>query len=351
MMIFAFAGIILALLSFYYFQMPMFAQKLPLSWITFSFWNRNALRILALLFFAAFISTHPGSGLLISISIPFAFFWVGSFLLSSSSMFTGLAESHITQSKTPFADKNTEIVGFANEAGNARAYPIYEMISPRHIVHDSVGMDKILVTYCPACGSCMIFDRVVDGRELTFEVGNGIYRRNMLMKDTQTGTLWQQGTGEAISGKLKGALLNFLPYQQMTAENWGQQYPDSLYVYEKANAPKGLLPQKFLAKLLFSFSKVEGPPHKGRKLMPFNTKIWGLNINGQAKAYPIAELKKAIGPFTDKIGNLEFKVLYNSNNNSISGFDISTNAPLTFQNHWWIGWVEFHPNTEIWHFG
>lgn len=340
--------LVLAFISFFYFQMPMFFSGLPFSWISHSKWQRRGIRVAALLFYMLFLFTSPPLIFLILVSIPFGALLAGSLFFSSSRMFTGLAEADIVKKKAVYADEDIEIVGYVSEGGEAIGYPIYEMVSPRHIVHDQAGKDKILVTYCPACGSCMIFNRVVNGAELSFEVANGIYRRNMLIKDAQTGSIWQQGVGEAIYGELKGTQLDFLPYQQMPAKEWLKLYPDTLFAYETPSAKKGLIPQKRLAKILFSLSGMEGPPGKNSRDLPFNAKLWGLSVNGIDKAYPVAELKKTNGTFLDFVGDAQVEITYNPANNSIQGKQVATQKPVVFQNTWWIGWVEFHPQTKIW---
>jgi len=55
----------------------------------------------------------------------------------------------------------------------------------------------------------------VDGRALHFYLA-GINNQNFLMRDKETGTWWQQITGKAIYGPLKGASLDLVPYDELT---------------------------------------------------------------------------------------------------------------------------------------
>lgn len=62
---------------------------------------------------------------------------------------------------------------------------------------------------------------------------------------------------------------------------------------------------------------------------------------------PVSELKK-VTEITDYLGGIEIQIKYEPNSNPIYGVVTTTNEQLKFQNHWWFGWKEFHPYTEIW---
>ncbi len=63
-----------------------------------------------------------------------------------------------------------------------------------------------------------------DGKRLIFDVA-GVYRRNMIMRDQQTGTLWQHATGEALMGPLKGVRLQVLGGELASWSRWQEMYP------------------------------------------------------------------------------------------------------------------------------
>ena len=52
-----------------------------------------------------------------------------------------------------------------------------------------------------------MWDRAVDGRILRFHLG-GVNNQNLLLVDEETGSWWQQITGECLFGPLKGKQLN-----------------------------------------------------------------------------------------------------------------------------------------------
>src|SRR5450755_3732191 len=85
--------------------------------------------------------------------------------------------------------------------------------------------------------------RDVAGRRLTFHLA-GINNQNFLMRDEETGSYWQQVTGMAIAGPLKGEHLTLVPQDELSFGFWKKWAPNGtvlapllLYAskYEKAD--------------------------------------------------------------------------------------------------------------------
>ena len=53
----------------------------------------------------------------------------------------------------------------------------------------------------------------------------GVNNQNFIMEDEQTGTWWQQVTGEAITGPLAGKRLEPMFFEQVTWELWAGEHP------------------------------------------------------------------------------------------------------------------------------
>lgn len=66
--------------------------------------------------------------------------------------------------------------------------------------------------------------RDVAGRRLTFHLA-GINNQNFLMRDEETGSYWQQISGVAISGPLKGSQLRLVPSDELTFKTWKGEEP------------------------------------------------------------------------------------------------------------------------------
>lgn len=67
--------------------------------------------------------------------------------------------------------------------------------------------------------------RDLAGLRLTFHLA-GINNQNFLMRDEETGTYWQQISGAAISGPLKGRQLTLVPSDELTLATWKSEQPE-----------------------------------------------------------------------------------------------------------------------------
>jgi hypothetical protein len=73
--------------------------------------------------------------------------------------------------------------------------------------------------------------RDIDGRRLTFHLA-GINNQNFLMRDEETGSYWQQISGAAISGPLKGRQLTLVLSDELTFGTWKAEEPDGSVLKE-----------------------------------------------------------------------------------------------------------------------
>lgn len=94
--------------------------------------------------------------------------------------------------------------------GETRAYPLRILVW-HEIVNDKIGTTPIAVTYCPLCGTGMVFSREVDAREVDFGVSGLLYQSDMLMYDRQTESLWSQLEMKAIAGRKVGNMCSLPP--------------------------------------------------------------------------------------------------------------------------------------------
>ena len=107
--------------------------------------------------------------------------------------------------------------------GHARAYPLLTM-GYHHIVNDTVEGVPIAVTYCTLCHTGIVWDPMVGGKRLHFRLA-GINNGNALLRDEQTRSVWQQSTGQAIFGPLKGQHLKLIHSSELTFAQWRKEQP------------------------------------------------------------------------------------------------------------------------------
>ncbi|WP_435360560.1 DUF3179 domain-containing protein [Haloarchaeobius sp. DFWS5] len=96
-----------------------------------------------------------------------------------------------------------------------RAYPI-RYLHYHEIVNSDRDGDPIAVTWCPLCGSAVVYDRVVDGQVLDFGVSGKLANDDLVMYDRQTESDWKQSTGTCIAGEFDGTALAVLPAAMTT---------------------------------------------------------------------------------------------------------------------------------------
>jgi hypothetical protein len=123
------------------------------------------------------------------------------------------------------ADVDEVIVVETSDA--ARAYPV-PILDLHHMVNDAIDGTPVVVTWCPLCGSGVVYDRTVEGRTLTFEFAGKLADNNFVMRDRETGTEWKQSTGEALSGELEGERLDIRSARMTTYDEFVSDYPDGV---------------------------------------------------------------------------------------------------------------------------
>lgn len=344
--LFCFLSILLAIIAAAYLQIPTFLLFLGYGWSHQFEWKRWLFRIGAVIFLVLFLCEQPPLWAILLTLLPFLFFLGLSTMNANPKVFIDLSEEMIIKEKSSPYYISTEVIGFVNDHNQAICYPVQEMVIPRHILNDVWCETPLLISYCAACKSAMVFYPVVNGMHLSFEV-IGVYRRNMIMRDRQTGTIWQQATGEAVYGKLKGKQLKYLPYQQTSLLEWSKQYPLTMVAREAENVPKGLFSKEYLMRLLKVTEKIIAPGYTDLEGLPERAFVWGTTLPQGSKAYPLTELEKR-NSFNDFIAGVPVKIEYVLASNTIRGWETFSGKPLNFQQHWWFGWKEFHPDTEIW---
>lgn len=120
-------------------------------------------------------------------------------------------------------DKLVVGITIGNES---KAYPV-EIIGYHHQVTDSIGGTPVMITYCTVCRTARVFSPLVNGKAETFRLV-GMDHFNAMFEDKTTGSWWQQATGTAITGPLKGYQLTELPSQQMRLDAWLRTNPGTL---------------------------------------------------------------------------------------------------------------------------
>lgn len=219
-----------------------------------------------------------------------------------------------------------------------------DAIVPHHIVNDTIGAAPVIATWCAACRSGLVFNRVVQGRTLNFEVA-GVWRRNLILRDRETETLWQQATGEALIGPLQGEKLEPLTSVRTTWAGWRDDNPDTHLSLRPKDA-KGLLPLDVVESALVSVTSrftAPGLSAPSRRLAP-HTEVVGVTIAGESKAYTVDALMRKM-MVDDRVGGAPVKLTFDAAQDRVRAF--SKGKPIPVQRQLWSGWSEFHPGSAL----
>jgi hypothetical protein len=161
-----------------------------------------------------------------------------------------------------------------------------------------------------------VWESTVDGRILKFHLA-GINNQNFIMRDEETGSWWQQITGEAIQGPMKGKKLKAVYSDEITFARWKQEQPNGriLQPDPRIAASGGYDPwEKDVAKMPVRVSIAPDQRLEPRAL------VVGLTVNQATKAYPFTALQKQ-SPIIDTLGGTSVMIVLDSDGQSIRAFD------------------------------
>jgi hypothetical protein len=116
--------------------------------------------------------------------------------------------------------------------GKKRYYP-YNILVWHEIVNDSFNGMDIVVTFCPLCGSAIVFNAHLEGERLQFGVSGKLYESNMLMYDKKTESLWSQSRGEGVVGDYTDIKLDLVHMQLIPFSELKAKYPETKILSEK----------------------------------------------------------------------------------------------------------------------
>lgn len=173
-------------------------------------------------------------------------------------------------------------------AGEPRAYPWW-IAKNFHAVNDAVGGVPVAVTFCEQCTGAAAFRRELDGRVLTLEVA-GVYNGTIIARDRETRTLWAPFSGRALEGPLAGRKLERIPLAMTRWGDWKSRYPATGVVWGPAQVRGGhgswYEPGKWGI-----VGEMGATITAWDTRLPENILVYGLEVPGARRSYPLAELK------------------------------------------------------------
>jgi len=204
------------------------------------------------------------------------------------------------------------------------------------------------------------------------------------MKDDQTGSWWQQVTGEAIQGPLKGTRLNLVDHDEISFGLWNGEHPGGRVLRPDPSVERLYEPADWEEQ--YSRLRVVTPAAPDDHTPP-RTLVYGVSIDGSAKAYSNASIQRQ-SPVVDHVGQTALLIVMEKDKKSVRAFDRSvdgreleffaragssltlidsetgtewdftgraTSGPLkgrqlsrlAIHADYWFDWKSYHPNTTL----
>ena len=224
----------------------------------------------------------------------------------------------------------------------------------------------------------------MDGRVLTFHLV-GINNQNFVMQDAETGTWWQQVSGEAVRGPLQGKKLTLLPFDQLTFRMWREESPNG-----RVLAPvEAITSARRYARADWEERMIKTPaPRSADQQLPPRMLVLGIELKGIARAYPLAGVNTA-GVVLDEIAGTPIAIVRAPDGRSTRVFnrtvdgraleliakadespfllaDVATGSEWSFAGEavsgplkgrrleripvleeYWFDWKTYHPSTDV----
>lgn len=225
--------------------------------------------------------------------------------------------------------------------GEARAYPV-AILDWHELINDSVGGREILISYCPLCGTGMVFDRKVGDQIRTFGVSGLLYHSDLLMYDHETESLWSQIASRAITGPSRGTPLVLLPSQMERWGTWRAKHPHT-----------DVLTRNTGFRRRYGTSPYGGYDKSPRLLFPTpldpryhpKTPTVGLRIAGGAsRAYPRDEVRRAGGRVEERFEGRSVVVAWDDSERT---FHVTAPEGVEVVQGYWFAWAAFHPDSSV----
>jgi hypothetical protein len=254
----------------------------------------------------------------------------------------GLDNLELTDSGNEELDSNELVLGISL-ANSHIAVPI-KYLSGFEVANLVIGDDNFVLTYCPLVGSARLFNGKVNGTKSGFDFGRGLKDNNLLIIDRETKSVWNQLSGKAIEGKLKGKYLSPIESIQSTWGFWKAKYPTTKVAINK-DTSNAAFPEEILQKRYYNtwMPGKERPNNSEHQIQNLGL---GIDLGSLAIFFPLETLFEGNSPLIYRQKNEEVYIHFDSSGltawaeNKKGGM-----IPSTIVYDW--AWNNFYPNTIV----
>lgn len=217
---------------------------------------------------------------------------------------------------------DTDLVFGIEINGDVRAYPL-RIMNWHEMFNDVIGGVPVALAYCTLCGAGILFETQLNDRDEPFIFGSSglLYRSNKLMFDRQTKSLWNQFTGEPVSGELadSGIKLKIRPTTITSWAKWRSTHPDtkvlSLETGHFRNYDTGVAYKDYFASPDLMF-----PTNTDERRLKQKQWVYGIRVAGGAKAWPL-EAFKTEPIINDRVGFVNVVLIGDSATQTVRAYE------------------------------
>ncbi len=238
----------------------------------------------------------------------------------------------------------TERVIGVSVQGEQRAYPL-RILNYHEIVNDTLGGVPIAVTYCPLCDSAVVFRRKVQGQVLEFGVSGMLYQSNVLMYDRSHGvqSLWSQMAGRAISGPFSGTRLVPVPVKLTSWGRWRKEHPATTVLGPQTGHRRRYQVNPYAD--YFRSPELMFPVAATDPRLPPKSRVLGVVVGDEAKAYPLPDPNPERGMWQDNVGGRTLRLATAADSGNIRLIDPPKDVRIAYS--LWFTWYAFHQDTQV----
>jgi hypothetical protein len=166
-----------------------------------------------------------------------------------------------------------------------------------------------------------VWESTVNGRVLHFHLA-GINNQNFIMRDEETGSWWQQVSGAAIAGPLKGQQLRAIAFDEVTFGLWKQEEKNGRVLKpDPSVAARDYAPADWEQRM----TRVPVASRNHDQTLSQRTLVVGVTDGRAARAYPIETLVKQ-SPIIDDLGGTPIVVVVAADGKSARAFERVVNG-------------------------
>jgi len=187
--------------------------------------------------------------------------------------------------------------------GRAWALPWWIMKN-HHVANLILEGRPILLTFCEMCSTAAAFDPLHEGARRAFRLV-GLYNGSILLSDRGSDSLWSPFNGECVYGPLLGAQLPRLPVYQTQWADWRGAFPGTRVLFGEESERGGHGSQNYPGQVAIDPAFLKTLVFELDERMSAGEIVLGVEVAGDAKAYPVAAVAAAGHVVNDVLGGVE----------------------------------------------